>query len=211
MRRHLAGLSVCALLPGLLLGCGGDTSEAVGAEPGESLGTQESALCSGLSVTSLVISDASTYQGTMAAVGTWAVSQFANAVRLDYYVDGVLYSSDERPGNSGTWYFSANGVACGTRTLMVKAYPMVIDSNDNRTTCWTAPNTVSQSVTEPCPGGTWNLMYTENCYDFFMESCYEHNFSSYCPSNPQGKSCPTVGASCYHVVSGSTFERYRCQ
>ncbi|HSP78707.1 MAG TPA: hypothetical protein VLQ93_09275, partial [Myxococcaceae bacterium] len=70
MRRHLACLSVCALLPGLLLGCGG-TSEAVGAEPGETLGTQESALCSGLSVTSLVISDASTYQGTMAAVGTW--------------------------------------------------------------------------------------------------------------------------------------------
>lgn len=30
-------------------------------------------------------------------------SEFSNAVRLDYYVDGVLRSSDERPGSSGSW------------------------------------------------------------------------------------------------------------
>ncbi|HSP79985.1 MAG TPA: hypothetical protein VLQ93_15760, partial [Myxococcaceae bacterium] len=88
---------------------------------------------------------------------------------------------------------------------------MVIDSNDNRTTCWTAPNTVSQSVTEPCPGGTWQLSSMENCYDLFMASCYTHNFDPDCPSNPAGTACPTVGASCWRVKSASIVEEYWCQ
>ncbi|MFE8595605.1 hypothetical protein KYC5002_40430 [Archangium violaceum] len=140
----------CALLCGLLLvACNAPLDDESGAE--ESLGTQESALCTGLSVTSLPISGASTYQGEMAASGSWVVSSGANAVRLEYYVDNALYASEERPGASGTWYFSRSGITCGTHTFKVIAWPMVIDSSGVRTTCYVGSNTASHDASAaPC-------------------------------------------------------------
>ncbi|MFE8603554.1 hypothetical protein [Archangium violaceum] len=210
MYRRPALVPVCALLSvSLLLGCGG--VEAVSTGPEELLGTGESALCSGLSVTTLTLSGASTYQGEMAASGSWAVSGGANAIRLEYYIGGTLYSSEERTGTSGTWYFSQAGIACGTRTLLVKAWPMVIDSNGSRTTCWAATKSTSQAITEACPGGHWEFAGTESCADLFMRTCYQANPSPACPTNPQGVSCSPLGEMCWRVRSASIVDQYYCQ
>jgi hypothetical protein len=152
MRRYeLIRSPLRLLLSGLLLTACGGIPETEQAPSEESLGTQESAVCSGLSVSQLNITDLSSYGGEAAGFGNWAVSMFSNAIRLEYYVDGVLLSSDERPGNSGSWYFSARGITCGSHTVVVKGYPMVIDSNNNRTTCWGSPTTTSQTVIQDCP------------------------------------------------------------
>ncbi|SEU35215.1 hypothetical protein [Stigmatella erecta] len=136
----------------LLVACGGTHLEADSALAEESLGTQESSLCAGLSVSSLTLSDATMYLNEVSGVGYWAVSQFSNAVRLDYYIDGVRYAFDERPGNAGAWYFSTVGIPCGTHYFQVNAWPMVIDSNGNRTTCGSTPSrTVGKYVSWACP------------------------------------------------------------
>ncbi len=210
MQHPMVRAPLSALLSALLLvACGGNPEAVPAAEA--SLGTQESAMCSGLSVSNLAISGASIYQGELAGSGPWAVSAGGNAVRLEYYVNNSLYASEERAGTSGTWYFSQAGLACGTYSFQVKAYPMVVDSAGNRTTCWGAPRTVSQNVSQPCPGGTWTLMSTESCYDLTGMSCYKSYWSPSCPSNPAGTYCPTVGASCWQVVSASTVREYYCQ
>jgi hypothetical protein len=154
MRRSTLRSHLTALLSGLLLAACGGVPEAELLPAAEPLGTEQSALCSGLSVTNLTLSDVSTYGGLMSGVGNWAVSLLSNAVRLEYYVDGVLRSTDDRPGFSGSWYFSTSGIACGPRTFTVKAYPMVIDSNNNRTVCYDSPRVLTQTVTEPCPNPT---------------------------------------------------------
>ncbi|WPB79972.1 hypothetical protein KYC5002_12600 [Archangium violaceum] len=153
-----------ALLGGWLMwvGCGGKESGLAPAD--EPLGTHEAAVCAGTSVSSLSVAGISTYEGEMAGNGQWAVASPANAVRLEYYVDNVLQSSEERPNPSGTWYFSTTGVACGPpRTFLVKAIPMVIDSAGNRTSCWSSPGkTVTQSVTDACPSATIGNSYSWN-------------------------------------------------
>lgn len=150
-RQELVRSPLRVLLSGLLLTACGGVPETELAPSGELLGTEQAALCAGLSVTQLSSDDISSYGGVVGAVGPWAVSTFSNAIHLDYYVDGVLRSSDERPGNSGTWYFSAGGISCGTHSVQVKGYPMVIDSNNNETICWDSPQTLSLSVTQDCP------------------------------------------------------------
>ncbi len=154
MKWSMAFSTPGALLSGVLLlvtACG-DASNAGRAPDEELLGTAERAVCADSSVTTLSIAGASTYQGALAGNGDWSVAFPANSVRLEYYVDGVLYSSDERPVASGTWFFSTTNVTCGvSHTLLVKAWPMVIDSAGNRTTCWSAPRSVAQSVFEACP------------------------------------------------------------
>lgn len=199
---------LCSLLSALLLvACGG--TEAVPTSAEESLGTQESALCSGVTV-STSIAGASLYQGELAGSGSWTTSPGANAVRLEYYVNNTLYTSEERTGTSGSWYFSYAGFSCGTYTFQVKAYPMVIDSNGNRTTCWASPNTASQSVSQACPGGVWTLTGAENCYDLIMASCYTRSWTPSCPTSPAGKPCSSVGDYCWQVVSASTLREYTC-
>ncbi|KFA94398.1 hypothetical protein [Archangium violaceum] len=133
----------------LLVGCGGPLEERppAAAEPVDTL---EGALCAGLSVTSLSLQGASSYEGVMAASGNWAVSTSANAVRMEYYVDGSLRSHETRTGPSGTWYFSAGGIACGAHRLEVRAYAMVIDSQNNSTVCVDGARSFSQSVSEAC-------------------------------------------------------------
>ncbi|AKJ06038.1 hypothetical protein ATI61_110218 [Archangium gephyra] len=150
MKRNTFRLSVHGLLSGLLLTACGGAPEAGLAEAGETLGTQQAALCTGLSVDNLVIDGASSYQGEIAGSGSWLNSIGSNAVRLEYYVDGILRSSEDRMGNSGTWYFSAAGAACGWHSVVVKAFPMVVDSAGNRTTCYDYPNEASTSVLEYC-------------------------------------------------------------
>jgi hypothetical protein len=141
------------LLSGLLLAaCGAGElpgSEWVPSE--EPLGTREAAMCSGLSVTSLTLDGISTYQGELAGAGTYAVSTFANAVSLEFSVDGQTPSSTERLGSSGTWSYSRTGVACGSRTFEVKAYPMVVASDGTKTVCRESYKSVTRIVTEPCP------------------------------------------------------------
>jgi hypothetical protein len=198
--------SLCALLSGVLLSACGDIQDVGPEVSGEPAGTLESTLCSGLSVSTLTIAGASTYQGEMAASGSWVVSSGANAVRLEYYINNVLYAAEERAGASGTWYFSQTGIACGTRTLMVKAWPMVIDSAGNRSTCWAAPKTASKSVTEACPGGTWQLDSYESCYG---GPCSV--YSPVCPSSPSGKACQPLNSYCWSVVGPDTVALYPCQ
>jgi hypothetical protein len=150
MRRELVHSPLWTLLSGLLLvACGGIPETGPGSLE-ESPGTHEAALCSGQSVSTFTISGASSYASELASSGSWTVASGANAVRLEYSIDGALYTSEERTGASGTWYFSTTGMACGSHTFTVKAYPMVIDSSGNRTTCFTSPRTVSQTVIEDC-------------------------------------------------------------
>jgi hypothetical protein len=137
--------SLPALVSGLVLAaCGGIPPDGQELSE-ESLGTRKAALCSGLSVTSLSILGVSSYEGEAAASGSWAVSTFSSGVRLEYYVDGVQRSYDERTGTSGSWYFSATGITCATHTFLVKAFPMVIDSGGNRTVCLESFASQSQS------------------------------------------------------------------
>ncbi|HEX5744870.1 MAG TPA: AMP-binding protein [Archangium sp.] len=153
------GALLCGWLMGV--GCGGqDTGGVPAVEP---LGTQEAAMCAGTSVSSLSLAGISTYEGEMAGNGQWAVASPANAVRLEYYLDNVLQSSEERPYASGTWYFSTAGVACGSHGFLVKAIPMVIDSAGNRTVCWSSPGrTLTQTVADGCPSATVGNSYNWN-------------------------------------------------
>lgn len=139
------------LFAGLLaVACGGPLETP--SEPSSSpLASQESELCAGLSVTSLTLTGASTYQGEMAGSGTWSVSTFANAIHLKYYIDGVLQTLEDRPGKSSSWYFSQTGLNCVYRhELRVDAMPMVIDSNGGRTTCTSGGKSVSTVIGEDC-------------------------------------------------------------
>ncbi len=161
MRRNPMSLPLSALLSGLLAGCG--TASDEGLQPFEEpLGNQTSALCSGLSVSNLTFSGISSWGGELAGAGDWAVSTSANAVKLEYRVDGALVTAEERTGTSGTWYMSRAGTTCGAHTVEVKAFPMVIDSAGNRTTCTESPRIISQSVTQDCPTANLSCSYASN-------------------------------------------------
>ncbi|HEX5746035.1 MAG TPA: hypothetical protein VFZ09_07315 [Archangium sp.] len=156
MQRDLIRVPSCFLLCWLMLtACG--VSETGVSPPEELLGSQESALCSGTSVTSLTLSGIDAYCGELAGSGTWAVAWPANAVRLEYYLDGALSASEERRPDtagtfSGSWYYSKAGVSTGSHTFLVKAIPMVIDSADNRTTCWDSPGrSISRTLSTSTP------------------------------------------------------------
>ncbi|MDC0708281.1 hypothetical protein POL68_07340 [Stigmatella sp. ncwal1] len=154
MRQYRMKSLLSPLFAGFLgMACGG-AEESPPSPSSPTLGVQESALCSAVSVTSLTLTGASTYQGELAGNGTWAVSTFSNAVRLEYYLDGVMFAYEERPGHSGLFYFSRNGVSCDVlHPLQVKAFPMIIDSNGVRTTCVTGSRTLSKDdLGESCSG-----------------------------------------------------------
>lgn len=208
MRRVL----IRALLSGLMLtACGTPETGLTPAE--ESLGTQQSALCYGVSVSGLTVDGVSTYGGAMAGAGGFAVSGGANAVRLEYYADGALKYYEERTGTSGSWNYSYGGFACGSHNFQVKAYPMIVDSAGTRTTCSSSPTSSAvYNASEPCPYvSTWQRIGTENCYDLFMGPCSSHYFSPSCPSSPAGKTCSSPGATCWSVRSSSYVEEYACQ
>jgi len=151
MQRFTIRSPLWALLSGLVLSACGTPEEGLTPQQ-ETVGSQESALCSGVSVSSLTVAGVSTYQGEMAGSGNWAVSAGANAIRLEYYVDGALKYYEERLGTSGTWYFSYGGITCGTHSFQVKAVPMVVDSAGTRTTCSSSPTSSSLYYpAENCP------------------------------------------------------------
>ncbi|MET0401462.1 MAG: hypothetical protein ABW123_03625 [Cystobacter sp.] len=143
----------CLLLWALLLSACGPTLESGQARASEEpLGQLESGLCANSSVSELKLGGISTYQTEMAGGGTWSILAPANGIHLEYFLDGVLQSVDERPGMAGDWYFSQKPVACGSRNFLVKAYPMVIDSAGNRTVCMTSgAQSLTKVVTEDCP------------------------------------------------------------
>lgn len=154
MSRNTIRVPVRALLPGLLLAaCGGPADPELAPFAEEPLGTQEAALCSGQSVTSLGLNGISSYLGEMAGSGAWTVAPGAQGARLEFYVDGVLRSVSEEVGTtnasgtvSGSWHFSTTGIACGKHTFQVRAYPMVISSSGSRTTCFDSGQTRTEYV-----------------------------------------------------------------
>jgi hypothetical protein len=140
---------------GLLAACNSIPEAGRDAAAQESPGTVKAAMCAGASVSNLTVSGINTIQGEMAGAGDWAVTYPANAVRLDYYIDGVLQTSDMRRSDNraGSWSFSQSGVACGTHTFEVKAYATVSYSGGD-TICWNSgPGSLSRVVSEPCPCG----------------------------------------------------------
>lgn len=144
----------CSLMSGLLLAaCGGAPEDAL-VPAGEQVGTQQSPLCVDLSVSGLNIAGVSSYEGIAAGAGSWAVSTGANGVRTEFWVDGTLRSATEYLGNSGSWNFSAGGMGCGGHNLVVKAFPMIVDSGGNRTTCYDSPQSVTASFSQYCPPTT---------------------------------------------------------
>lgn len=161
MRNPFVRSTLPGLLAGLLLmACGGPV-ETEAAPAGDTLGSATGALCAGTSVTGVAISSVSSSGGTMSASGTWSVGGGANAVKLEYWVDGSLKSHDERQGTSGSWVASAGGLACGSHTLEVRAYPMVIDGAGNRTYCTSnGPLTTSQSFSQTCPSASLSCSRT---------------------------------------------------
>ncbi|MFY0583119.1 hypothetical protein ACN28S_60420 [Cystobacter fuscus] len=122
MSRYQKKSWVGSLLVGLLgVACGGapETPPAPSPLP---VAARESKLCAELGVSTLTLTGSNTQQGELAGSGSWAVSGPANGVRLEYYVDDVLYAVEEQPGKSGTWYFSRTGVSCGVlHPIQVKA------------------------------------------------------------------------------------------
>jgi hypothetical protein len=161
MKRESMRSWLCAISSGLLMAACGAPEEGVPAAE-EPLGTRQSALCAGLSVTALNLNGMSSYGGVLAGNGGWAVSAGANAVYLEYRVDGSLRSYEVRTGSSGTWYLSSSGIACGAHSVEVKAFPMVIDSANNQTTCTEAPRSFTQSVTQACPTATLSCTRPSN-------------------------------------------------
>jgi hypothetical protein len=157
MLRDTLRSSFRAVLSGLMLAACGVAPEAELAPMDEETpGTLEAAVCAGSSVTTLTIAGISSYLREMAGNGNWGVAYPANAVRLEHSVDGTVHGIDERPGTSGTWYFSTSGITCGSHTFTVRAYPMVIDSAGNRTTCSSTATSRSQTVIEDCPPLYWS-------------------------------------------------------
>lgn len=148
--RDTLRLSLGSVLTGLVLTACGGVSESGLAPAEEPLGARESALCTGLSVNSLSLDGVSSYEYEAAGGGQWQVSTGANAVRMEYYVDGVLKSATEYSGNNGTWYFSSSPTSCGMHAFEVKAYPMVVDSAGNRTTCFENPTSQTASFNQYC-------------------------------------------------------------
>jgi hypothetical protein len=175
MSRELLRVPLHLLLLGLLAACGNIPDADLEAASPESLGTAEAAMCSGASVSSLTISGISTYGGEMAGAGTWAVTYPANAVRLDYFIDGSMYASEQRYSDtrSGSWSFSMTGISCGSHTFMVKAYPMVVYSGGSTVCLNNSPQSRSQVVSESCTPSTY-------CGDY---ECNGYEDSSSCPED----------------------------
>lgn len=160
MNRSLMGHSLRLLLSGLMLtACGApmDSEEA----SAEELGVKESASCSGSSVSGLTISGFSSYGGELAGGGTWSVSYPANAVHLDFLLNGAVIGQAEMLGDSnrsGTWSFNYSSASCGVQhTFKVKAYPMTIASNGEKFWCpGSGPQERSWSFSESCPTSTFS-------------------------------------------------------
>lgn len=148
--RNTIRLSLGAVLSGLVLTACGGIPEAGLAPTEELLGTQQSALCTGLRVDNLSIAGVDSYNHEASGGGNWQVSPGANAVRMEYYVDGVMKSATEYSGSAGTWYFSSSSTTCGMHQFEVRAYPMVVDSAGNRTTCFEAPSSNYASFNQYC-------------------------------------------------------------
>ncbi|HYO52524.1 hypothetical protein [Archangium sp.] len=213
LKRDLPLFSLRVLLLGLLLTACGDTSEVrLTPSAKEPLGTHEAELCSDLSVTSLTIQGVSSYQCEVAGSGSWSVSPPANAVRLEYSIDGTPHSVEERCNasggtsnctGSGPWYFSASGrsLSSGPHTFQVKAWPMVIDSVGNRTTCIDSPRSLSWSFTHQDCVSQKSIGYGQmGRYDggAYRDTCTSglvpHNVDSY---NNNEKAAPG-DFSCWH-------------
>jgi hypothetical protein len=154
----------------------------------------------------------------MGGNGPWAVAGGANAVWLEYYVDGVIATSEKRCEanssgqctGSGTWYFSKSNVACGSRTFLLKAWPMVIDSSNNETTCWGSLRTVSQVVTEECPIVCGNSV-CETGEDGFncAQDCASCG-NSVCETGENGFNCAPDCASCGNGVCETDEYGWNC-
>ncbi|AKJ06030.1 hypothetical protein ATI61_110225 [Archangium gephyra] len=180
--RDTIRLSLGSVLTGLVLTACGGVSDSGLAPAEESLGTQQSALCTGLAVDGLSIDGISSYNYEVAGSGQFSMSTGANAVRMEYYLDGVLKSATEYSGNSGTWFFSSMLSTCGMHDFEVKAYPMVVDSAGNRTTCFENPSSDTASFEQYC-SPTASL----DCYRFdeYELVCHasasggSHSFSQY--------------------------------
>jgi hypothetical protein len=158
MKRDPRKSALNALVSGLLLAaCGGPTEESpTPAE--ERLGTQEAALCSGASVSSLTITSFNSYGGEASGGGTWSVTSPANGIHLDYYIDGVKRGEQDIQGNSsrsGNWSFAYRPVSCGqTHTLVLKAYPLSILSTGIDRCETSGPSSASAAFNEACPTST---------------------------------------------------------
>lgn len=146
------------LLSGLMLSaCGAPLDSEL--DPAEELGVQESASCSGSSVNGLAISGFSSYGGEVSGGGTWSVTYPANAVHLDFFLDGTVSGQAEVLGDgnrSGNWSFSYRPVSCGVQhTFKVRAYPMSIASSGEKFWCpGSGPQERTWTFSEPCPTST---------------------------------------------------------
>ena len=196
LRSILPTLAACIGL--LLTACNPTVGEL---SPDEPLGTHQAELCAGSSVSTLTIDGASIYGGELAAMGSWAVTYPANAIRLEYYVNGSLFGYDERPGSSGTWNHSSTGLSCGqTYTFEVRAYPMVIDSSGLRATCLSnGPRKVTMSVSEPAEtDAQFCARLGRQCGPASgTDNCGNSRTVSDCGTCPAGSECDMEGATSF--------------
>jgi hypothetical protein len=189
MRRELIRTPFPLLLLGLLAACGGIEPNELDAM--EELGTSEAAMCYNATASGLSISGISTYQGDMVGAGSWEVTYPANAVWLDYYIDDVKQSSEQRFSDtrSGSWSFSKTSVSCGPHTFKVIAYPMVAYSGGS-SVCWSnTSQTRTQVVNEPCP---------EYCGDYV------------CNGSEDQWSCPSDCSYCGDYVCNGYEDQWSC-
>lgn len=167
MKRDLIRSPLCAVLSGMMLmACGGP--EETGLAQAEDLGTQESAICSGSSVSTLSSSGFSSWGGEAAGAGSWTVAYPANGIHVDYYIDGALRGSSDIQGNasrSGSWNFSYSPVSCGSHKFEAKGYPITLHSNGTIDRCPSSgPKTLTVNFTQACASASLSCSRTSSTY-----------------------------------------------
>ncbi|MET0401461.1 MAG: hypothetical protein ABW123_03620 [Cystobacter sp.] len=158
------------LLSSLLLSACDPSGDVSSPAPEEALGHTGSALCEGATVSTLSFEGASSYAGVLGAMGKWSVTS-ANSIHLKYFLDGRPLATsnlrvDAQPGNQAppyNWQHSSSGVSCGSHTFQVQAWPRVVTSGQEDTTCLAqGPKVISMPITQDCPAASVSCRYISN-------------------------------------------------
>lgn len=148
-----AGLSVAA--------CGAEVQaddDEEFAEEAIGEGAQELGLCAG-TIASTTITGVAVANGIMSATGGYSLGGGANAVYLEYLIDGVLKQSEIRYSGS-TWQATQGGITCAAHNLQVNAYPMVVTSSSATTCLDNGTSAASGFYGSPCvPNATLSCVF----------------------------------------------------
>lgn len=179
MPRKTTHVSLAAALSGLMLSaCGGVSEEGPAPAGPEAVGTQQSAMCSLMSVTNLTVEGMDSYNHVTSGAGAWSVSPNTNSVYMEFWFDNEAYPTrqtltgtwDPATGNTnGRWSYSRGNVSCGSHTVVIKAFPRSIRSDGSEEVCST-PWTITRNVYEDCGTPSLSSLYCSRYPDPYTAS-----------------------------------------